>query len=545
MTPRLGVPSGLRSTCVGAWLSIAAVSLAGAPAAASDGVSAPGPASDAGAPACPFPETPGAPGVQGVSFQPESYYLDAEALASVAEAARGCALGAPGRRALAEAVNALYAERDVALAFATVPEPPADPRRPVVELTEVRYGDVVIQGAQDTSDAFLRQRIGDLAGRIADLETLQERLEALAELEGLLVQADLAPGDAAGQTDLTLSVQEEPEPWTRIFSVSNDGSESTGTYEASATLIRRSLTGHRDPLTFSATGSEGARSVLAGYSRPFGAVGVRLSNTLGVEWTEVIDETSSLEGLQIETLTWTSAATLPLYATREGNASLSLEAVPFRENIEFQEVRLFDQRGVEVAVGGQMLIRFPGTGAVAFAPKLARGTYRERVFDTSENYTRVAGSAQGFAQVFERVGLLGEVAWQVSDAPVPSNFAFDVTGRQSVRGYPTEALSSDEGFTTRVTVEDTQGFALPVEDGGEPRLAPYAFVDTGAGWDEDVDGQNEGKLLASVGIGANLTFDLGAAAANLDLSIGFPLVSLPGIAEAGDPEVFAQFRLTF
>jgi hemolysin activation/secretion protein len=530
MTVRPGRPSCLRR------LLLAALVGAGGAAVAADT----GYAQDD----CPFVETPGAPIVEDIVFRPESHYLDAAALAALAASARGCALGPDGRRALAEAVNALYAERDVALAFARVPEPPADPSRPLVELVEIRYGDVTVEGAEDTSQAFFRQRIGELAGRIADLQTLQDRLEALAELEGLVVQADIAPGDETGETDLTLRVTEEPDPWVRVLVLSNDGAETTGVFEGSATLVRRSLTGHRDPLTISASGSRGARSLLLGYSRPFGGAGVRISNNLGLETTRVIDEDSPVEGLKVQTISLNSAATWPLYADRSGSASLSLEAAPYIESIELQDVLLLDERGVEISAGGRLLVRFLGWGAVSFSPRLARGAYRDTVFATSENYVRFAGSAQGFVQVLGRVGLLGEASWQMATDPPPSNFAFDVTGTQTVRGYPTEAVSSDEGYVFRATVEDTQGIAIAL-GAGEATLSPFAFADTGAGWDKGGQTATQGKVLASTGFGANLEFDFGEARASFNVTVGVPLVTVPDVVEAGDPDMIAQFRLTF
>lgn len=365
-----------------------------------------------------------------------------------------------------------------------------------VELLEARLGRIVIDGGI-VSEEYLRARLGEAPGALADNRRIATAAEALQITDGLPVTLTYAPGTARGTTDLTLSLPPIPRHVT-VVTLDNYGSFDTGQGRLTLAHTVNSLTGWNDPLTLSTTLSEGSAALALSYARPVAANGARLSLALAGTRTRSITGPAT----RGRTLTGELALSVPVIARADRTLTLLAGVGAFAERGTLLGVPNVDQRGVEGHIGlaGSVTgARFTLRGGLRYL----FGSYDERIFGARIGYSAVAFNLTPSVLVgddaFFSVALGGQSAL---GRPMPAARRIAAAGPAAVRGYPTNLGSSDSAWYARFQFEKATPW-YPQEGGsGGLGLRPFAFFDTGEGF--DAAGVGQGRL-ASVGVGVSLT----------------------------------------
>ncbi|MCB1493795.1 MAG: ShlB/FhaC/HecB family hemolysin secretion/activation protein, partial [Rhodobiaceae bacterium] len=457
--------------------------------------------------------------VRDIVFSPSGYLTD-EDLAGIRSGFIGATMRADKVAPLLEAINARYAERGAVLAQAVLRGVDAANGRIHVELFEARLGQVTYK-AQILSPRYLAMRTGIRSGDLADVKTIQRRLDRLSLTDGIRVIANFAPGAERGLTDLELVVA-EPRRFTGSVGVDNYGNPSTGEVRANFAARWRGPTGWNDAIDVSGYRSERAFSATAAYGITVTPSGTRLGAYGTYEWsiTEVFPKVKA----RTETVGLT--ASQPLVVTEAVQLSFDARAFAFIDRSWIAGPPLSDQRGV----GGYAGL----SGAVTRAGFTLRGggglqviNWEDRLFgsghETSVAATVTLAGLQRLPLGFAATASLG--AQYAFHDPVPSDYRTTVASYAAVRGYPESLSSGDSGFFLRTQLERAEPITVPLNQiagGGDARrleLRPFLFHDIGRAYDVVGGNQQPQDLLQSVGAG--LSFNIA------DIVIGDVYAAMP------------------
>lgn len=435
-----------------------------------------------------------------VRFTNPSGWLSQETLAAISAAHAPCTREVPSVEAVIEAVNAAFAAVGADLAFADFAG--LSGQTVLIDLVEVRYGNVRVEGAETTDPDYLRARVGIREGDLVDLRRVEARVSAIAELDGLDVAADLQPGQARGTSDVVLQVTEPPAV-VRTFGIDTLGAADTGRIRASGAVRIASLTGLRDPLTLSFAISKGTRQVGLDYSRPIGTEGLRLSFGLSIERSRAINAPPPGNGLETQGIVATVGLSLPLQVSDERLSLVTASVSAARDSSDLAGVKINDLQTVELAFGSTHQWRFAGRGVVGFSQTLRIGRVADGVLGGSDTYLRHDGTAFGLLRLSQDWTLGSELRWQVADGPLPAFARFSAVGRTGVRGYAAASGSDDAGWLSRLELRRAQIAR------GSWLLSPFVFADIGRGASHAGGSLVWGALRSSVGLGLDLDFQRG------------------------------------
>ena len=152
--------------------------------------------------------------------------------------------------------NRLYAKKGYVTARALLPAQTIKNGTVAIELVEGRVGQVVVRGNEYTDTDYLLDRISLKPGDLVEVGALENDVLRLGATNDIRVRAELGAGSAFGTTDIYLLVQ-EPQNSEGLLFFDNSGQSESGLYRANLTMVKRSVSGRRDPLTISIMGSEG------------------------------------------------------------------------------------------------------------------------------------------------------------------------------------------------------------------------------------------------------------------------------------------------
>lgn len=489
-----------------------------------------------GALAATCPPAAGAAALGQVIFAAPSAILAQSDLDAIATAHAACARDVASVEAVIEAINTAYEARGADLAYAEFGGTRGG--RVVIDLVEIRYDQVLIQGAQRTRPDYLRARAGAEPGALADIRRLESRLARLPETDGLRVEADLRPGTRPGTTILTLNVAEPPAQ-RGFFGLDSTGAVDSGQARLSAGVTLTSLSGLADPLSLSVSRTEGSRQLALSYARPWGTEGARLSFGLSVERSEALFAPAPATGLLTSGGQVTVGLAHPLRADADRTDSLTLSATLALDASELGGVALSDTRTLEIALGSSHLRRVEGR-ALGLTHALRLGSVDDRVTPGSYTYARYEGSVFALAALGSDWSLGAEARWQYATDPLPAFAQFSATGRAGVRGYGRVAATNDAGAVARIELRRSPF------DSGRLRLSPFGFADAGYGASHGAGGLTAGPLRASVGLGLDLSADLGRGRSLTgSLIAALPLVDALPRVRAGSPEIVAALTFGF
>ncbi|WP_425600360.1 ShlB/FhaC/HecB family hemolysin secretion/activation protein [Luteimonas deserti] len=97
-----------------------------------------------------------------------------------------------------------------------------------IAVLEGRLGRVIVEGNERVRATAVAAPARRLTGRILHRDEVEAALLAMRDLPGIATAAVLQPGAETGETDLLVTVTEEPRPYSISIGASNHGTELTG-----------------------------------------------------------------------------------------------------------------------------------------------------------------------------------------------------------------------------------------------------------------------------------------------------------------------------
>jgi hemolysin activation/secretion protein len=146
-----------------------------------------------------------------------------------------------------------------------------------LQITEARFGKVVVQGSQSRVDPAVLQAMVAAAqapNEAVQTQRIDRALLLLDDIPGLNVAGNFAEGAQAGQTDLLLGVTDRPGVNGDV-SLDNNGSRSTGAERVMANLRVNSPFGLGDQLQLTGLKSQGSDFERLAWTAPLGYDGLR------------------------------------------------------------------------------------------------------------------------------------------------------------------------------------------------------------------------------------------------------------------------------
>lgn len=285
----------------------------------------------------PAPPAVGAPASQGPAITVQRFELSGSSLLSPeqVQAATASFVNRPiGMAGLQEAADALAAAfRSAGVLVRTfIPEQDFVDGKVIIRAQEAVLGKLDYQGKSPTR--LPKKAIDDLlgaavqAGQPIRLEPLNRALLLADDLVGVTVSGLLREGEKAGQTDVLLSVSDEPAIFGEA-ALDNWGSRSTGASRLSSNLNGNSLLGLGDLTTLNAIATEGSTYVRLGGTLPVGNNGLRVgANVSDMRYRVLTAQFSAFRG---NSTVYGADASYPLVRSRQYNlyakAAADLKAV--------------------------------------------------------------------------------------------------------------------------------------------------------------------------------------------------------------------------
>jgi hemolysin activation/secretion protein len=455
--------------------------------------------------------------VRSYRFEGNTAFSDA-VLAQVTAPYANRELGSDELEQARRAVTLFYVNHGYVNSGATIPDQKPTDGIVYLCITEGVLSKIELHGNHWLRDGYITSRVERWAKPPLNLNHLQEGLQLLRQNPNVnQVNAELKPGDAPGQSVLSLRVADE-QPFRVGFQADNQRPPSVGSSEIWFLASDLNLTGHSDPLQLrygiANSGPHGLE--FSGIDNMEGSYFVPVTaynTTLGVHAsrlnTSLVEDT--FRPLNVNSITTTYGVVLrqPVYQTANQEAALAigfdrrvntttLLDEPFNISpgaidgeMKVSVLRLSQewvQRGQSRLIALRSTFNIgldafgvtdngvPGDPNAHFFSWLGQGQYIQRLFNTQNQLvTRVSG--------------------QWTPDPLLALEQFAVGGLETVRGYRENTLVRDRAIVASVE------FRLPVlfdkTGAGMVFLAP--FYDFGGGW--NVNGSTSPTTIDSTGIG--------------------------------------------
>jgi hemolysin activation/secretion protein len=216
---------------------------------------------------------------------------------------------------LRDRLTRVYVDAGYISSGAVIPDQDVADGAITIRIVENGLDEVVVEGLSMLRPIFVESRIENAAGRVLNVDRLQEGLQLLlAEPTIERLDARLGAGTGRGESRLEVDIAEAPR-FTAAFELDNERSPSVGEIRGEVEVVARSVLGYNDPLAVRAGLTEGLRDIEAGYSVPLTGSDLRLRLFGEFNDAEVVEE--PFDDLDIESESWTLEAGLryPVFRT--------------------------------------------------------------------------------------------------------------------------------------------------------------------------------------------------------------------------------------
>lgn len=426
--------------------------------------------------------------------------------------------------------------------IARVIVPPQEIKDGIVEIQviEGKRGSLNIdnQGKQIDSarvQGFIDQRLAK--GAPMSLITLGEAMNILNEQPGVEAKVAMAPGKGEGEIDLDLRAT-GTQPVTAGVGVNNQGTRSTGRYQAQGSISLNNPTGRFDIATLLVNASEGTTFVRADYGMAVGNSGLRLgANASYLDYQVTLDSLSALDSHGTAS-TAGLAASYPLARRTDLNLSLTGN-YDYKKLIDKTIAGETGNRRVNVvSLGlggyGQFNNALLAGGVTSFGLNLNVGDSHQHnaaARSTDSISRQIEG---GFAKLGFNLGHIRPITqdWnfttslrgQLASQNLDSTERLSLGGPGGVRAYPVGEATGDEGWILNLVANHKISDKLTNRvflDAGGIRLNH----DTWATWNAGNPGlKNDYQLY---GVGAGLDWRV-TSNALFSVTLAAPIGSNPG-----------------
>jgi len=439
----------------------------------------------------------------------------------------------------AAAVSEVYSQAGL---LARIFLPPQDVTDGVIRLQveEARFGVVSVTGEARRFDAgraaayVAAQQAG---GEPVSLVQLERALALLGELPGVDVKGSLAAGQAAGQTDLALTLSDGPFV-TGEASLDNQGSRSTGATRATLGLGLNGLLGRGDSLSGTFSTSQGNQYARLAASLPVGVQGWRISVNASALRYKLIG--SDFAALRAEGSSNTQGIDLgyALLRSRRANAQLQLgaERKQFDNQANGAIASHYRSRVLTLGLAGSLYDSLAGGGANSASVLLSRGTIDLQgspnaaadaaTAATQGRFNKLRYSASRWQQLSSRWSAYALLAGQTSGGKnLDSSEKFYLGGPQGVRAYPVNEAGGSRGQLVNLELRTQLPHGLrgsAFYDWGQVRVNPS----------DGFAGAPRPNEITLKGVGASLAWS-GPAALDLRLTLARRIGSNPAANTLG------------
>ncbi len=371
-----------------------------------------------------------------------------------------------------------------------------------IQVIEGQLEGIEITGNRRINTNYIKGQI-NLAGNPLNQENLENQLRVLKS-DPLIakLEASLKEGTRLGQTQLSLSIT-EANPLIASINLDNYGSSSIGTRNLTALVGTRNLTGDRDTLLASTSRSDtgGANLLNFSYQRI-------LNPQQGSVLLRAAPSRYRITEAGLQDLDITGASNLYEIVVRQplirrANTELALSVgVVNRSGKTLISDFLTNSNTTTVLRFGQDWLRRDPQGLWTAQAQFNLGTTQsEGRFggDRQTQFFTWTGTLQRVQLLNKNHTLIASLGWQLSPDRLPSSQQFIFGGGQSLRGFPLNAFSGDNGLTFSLENQIT----LRRNKMDEPILQVSPFLDMGSSWNQSdtVASEKSRDLYTSIGVG--------------------------------------------
>ena len=376
-------------------------------------------------------------------------------------------------------INAIYRQRGIITAAAYIPPQTIDDGVLRVALIEGRLGRYRIEGAEYTSESFLRGSLPITEGDVIDVPQLRAVISRLNRETIIDLRAAIEPGADTGESDIVISVREPPRYTLSAF-LDNHGSESTGEWRTGAIGVVNGPLGRADQLTLYGLYAEGSVNGFLRYELPVNSYGGALELSVSEGRIEIIGgpfKDLDVEGSSDEVaLGYRQSLLAGSWGVLGANARISESSSV--TTVSGTTVSDFSIR--ESEIGLQWTWRGERS-RWQFAQSFSRAEV-EALGSTTEEYDRYPGSASWLYVLSAQWSVRTRFDWQGAEgADLPSSLTYQVGGPGSIRGYDQGAVSGGRGY--RLTLGADYRWSQRLS---QSLFVDYADVDQGASGSTDL-----------------------------------------------------------
>ena len=356
-----------------------------------------------------------------------------------------------------------------------------------IAVIEGQYGEIIVRNSTNLSNRLAYSQLeGINSGDVITSVPLENRLPLLSDIAGVKINSTLAPGAAAGTSDLIVDVT----PGARVngsIDADNGGNRYTGEHRIGATINVNNIAGQGDVVSLRALSSgEGLNYARAAYQMQLAkaTVGVAYSwlyYELGEEFTS-LDASGDAKIASVY-------GSYPLIRSRNNN----LYADILYENKVFQDeigaIALVTDKKIDAltaALRGDHRDQWAGGGLNSYSVAATVGdlniqTPAARAVDaltarSDGNYHKLTFNASRLQRVTDSFSLYAGLRGQLASKNLDNSEKMQLGGMYAVRAYPEGEAYADQGYV--LTLEARKNLPKYSED-TPGHLQLVGFIDTG------------------------------------------------------------------
>ena len=398
------------------------------------------------------------------------------------------------------ALTLMYINKGYLTSGAIIPDQDVAAGVIAVHIIEGRLTNIHVDGNRWFRTGYLRDRIELGSQTPVRLEPLQEQLQILQQDRRIeRINAELKPGDEAGQSTLNVRVQDK-QPFHAIMEVNNYQTPLVGEIRGMGTLVHDNLTGNGDPLSISYGHSSGAFPIVdASYALPLNRYGTTFSPYYRRYDFKLIEDPFGPLGLKTNTEIIGMSLRQPVYKTVTDEVALSIigehlftQSFIFNGTPDKTPFNIFP--GFQNGAATVMALRFAQDWThrtvdtvLALRSRFSVGidalgaTINSNSATPDGQFFSWLGQAQGIQQFGEKffgMQLLERMDLQLTTSPLFPLEQLALGGRYTVRGYREVTTLRDNVFLFSIESR----FPLWRWASGEPMIQFAPFIDVGHGW---------------------------------------------------------------
>lgn len=401
-----------------------------------------------------------------------SKFITPDELNAIASKYVGKQIDIAGLQSIVAEINQLYTQRGIVTAIATLPPQTATNGIIKIKLTEGRLQKTTVEGAKQTSPAYILQQVRPPAGEVLDVPLLTNDITRFNRTNDVQIRALLQPGTDFGLTDLQLAVTEPARNTLQLF-FDNQGIQTTGRNQGGIYYKLHGLAGIDDRLTFYGVKSEGNLNGNVAYNVPFNPWGGRI----GVSYTQgrIKIVQGTYENLDVTGKSNQASVNIarPIFADQTWLLQAIGAYAYGNSETEFSRVAVTDDRYGKTT--GGLSINFQGDSySVTFAPAYNNIDWHDKILGGQRSFDTATGSFSGLVRFPGKFYAVGLASYQYTrEKLIPGDQLFSIGGPTTVRGYPTNTAAGDSGYYFNAELHRDMSDLVK-------GLDAFVFIDSGA-----------------------------------------------------------------